>query len=271
MSGAGNDFVVVDRTGSGGLRGLDDPPALARSISDRRSGVGADGLIVLGPPPSGADFTMDYFNADGSTGSLCGNGGRCAAAYMMDRLGRDAVTFHTLGKAYRARRKGRDVVLEMDNPGPLRSGIRLGGPRDAMTGHFIDTGSPHVVIARDGGLPGTREVYELGREIRHHPEFQPSGTNVDFIAAEGEDIIRIRTYERGVEDETRACGTGAVAAAMVYAVLRGGEGERSIGVIPLSGERLVVTFRRSGERFTGVSLEGPAIVTFTGSFDTGPV
>jgi diaminopimelate epimerase len=266
MSGAGNDFVVVDRTGSDGLRGLPEPAALARAMSDRRSGIGADGVIVLGPP-SGADFTMHYFNADGSTGSLCGNGGRCAASYMMERLGRDTVTFHTLGKAYTARRKGNAVVLGMDDPGPLKMGIPLGPGNGGLTGHFIDTGSPHVVIVPEGGLPGSREVFELGKEIRRHPQFQPAGANVDFIAIEGEDIIRIRTYERGVEDETRACGTGAVAAAMVYSVLRGGEGRRSIGVVPLSGERLAVDFNRTGERFTGVSLEGPAVVTFTGTFD----
>jgi diaminopimelate epimerase len=268
MSGAGNDFVVVDRTGAGGLSGLGDPTALVRSLCDRRRGIGADGVIFLGPP-AGADFTMHYFNADGSTGSLCGNGGRCASSYMMGALGRDSVTFHACGREYRADRKGSGIVLGMDDPGPMRLDIPLRAGNADLVGHFIDTGSPHVVVPLEGGLPDTRGVFETGREIRHNPVFQPSGTNVDFIAVEGEDLVRIRTYERGVEDETWACGTGAVASAMVYSALRGGEGDRSIGVIPLSGEKLVVKFHRSGARFTRVSLEGPAVVTFTGSYDVG--
>jgi diaminopimelate epimerase len=268
MSGAGNDFVVVDRTGEGGLSGLSDPPALVRSMCDRRQGIGADGVIFLGPP-SGADFTMHYFNADGSTGSLCGNGGRCASSYMMGRLGRESVTFHACGREYRADRKGGGVVLGMDDPTPIQMEIPLRAGHLDLVGHFIDTGSPHVVIPIVGWLADKRGVFEMGREIRHNPTFQPSGTNVDFIAVEGEDLVRVRTYERGVEDETWACGTGAVASAMVYSVLRGGEGDRSVSVIPLSGETLVVKVHRSGAHFTRVSLEGPAVVTFTGSYDAG--
>jgi diaminopimelate epimerase len=270
MSGAGNDFVVVDRTAGDSLAGIADLPALVRSMSNRRRGIGSDGVIVLGPP-AGADFTMEYFNADGSSGSLCGNGGRCAAAYMMDRLGRDSVSFHACGKAYRAERKGPVVILGMDDPGPLRPAIPLRAGNSDLVGHFIDTGSPHLVILMDETMPDGREVVRIGMELRQLAQFQPSGTNVDFVTVEGGELVRIRTYERGVEDETWACGTGAVAAAMVYSVLRGEDGERSIGVIPLSGEKLVVKFHRSGSRFTGVSLEGPAVVTFTGTFDTGSI
>lgn len=266
MSGAGNDFVVVDRTASGGLSGLPGLPELVRSMCDRRRGIGADGVIVLGPP-AGADFTMEYFNADGSSGSLCGNGGRCASAYMMDRLGRDTVSFHACGREYRAERRGPGVVLGMDDPGPARLGIALRAGDTDLVGHFIDTGSPHLVIIIDAPLPDGAGIVGMGRELRHHAHFQPSGTNVDFVTVEGEDLVRIRTYERGVEDETWACGTGAVAAAMIHSLLRGGEGDRSIGVIPLSGEKLVVRFQRSGAGFSRVTLEGPAVVTFTGSFD----
>ena len=267
MSGAGNDFVVIDRTEDGGLQGLPAMPALVRKMTDRRSGIGADGVIVLGPATA-ADFTMHYFNADGSSGSLCGNGGRCAASLLMDRWGRGEVRFITSGKVYRAKRVDSGILLEMENPGPVRPDLTLRAGANTWKGHFIDTGSPHLVIMTDGGLPERDVVLMAGRELRNHAEFRPSGTNVDFVSVEGEGRLKIRTYERGVEDETWACGTGAVASAIIYALLRGPEGENVISVVPLSSEVLTVRFFRRGSRFSGVSLEGPAAVTFTGIFDS---
>lgn len=266
MSGAGNDFIVVDRLGDATGPGAVSIAAAVPAMCDRRKGIGGDGVIVLSPA-DGADFAMDYYNADGSSGSLCGNGGRCAASYVMDRRRLQDVRFLTCGRLYGARRAGKGVVLEMDDPGPLRKSLVLRTGRGEAVGHFIDTGSPHLVLALDTPMPDARTILETGRELRHHPDFRPSGTNVDFMTVESRDVIRVRTYERGVEDETWACGTGAVASAMVHSVLNGPEGPGFVRVVPLSGDELIVGFTRTGERFTNVTLEGPAVVTFTGTFE----
>jgi diaminopimelate epimerase len=263
MSGAGNDFVLVD--GTPGAIAADWKPVV-RAMCDRRRGIGADGVLLLSPS-TGEDFTMDYFNADGSTGSLCGNGGRCAASYMMEILGRDSVSFRSCGRRYTAVKSGNGVILDMDDPGPPRMNIRLCVGSLDLVGHFIDTGSPHLVLLADTE-PDTEDVVRIGREIRHHQAFAPSGTNVDFVTVGGEGHLGIRTYERGVEAETWACGTGSVAAALVYSILRGKQGAASVTVIPLSGEPLIVRFTRTGSSFANVKLEGPATVTFRGVFDT---
>ena len=266
MSGAGNDFVVVDRMNETAKPGwIPVIPAMC----DRPRGIGADGVILISPAEN-ADFTMDYFNADGSSGSMCGNGGRCASSYMMDLLGRDHVSFLACGRLYRGARSGNGVILDMDDPGLPRMNIPLRPGNVDLLGHFIDTGSPHLILVVDKDGPDAATVLETGRKIRHHPEFSPSGTNVDFITIMGKEEVRIRTYERGVEAETRACGTGAVAAALVYSLLEGEEGTRSVRVTPLSGEILRVGFRRTGMTFTDITLEGPAVVTFRGVYETDP-
>lgn len=262
MSGAGNDFVVIDRPAGR----VPDWTVLVPAICDRRAGIGADGVIIISPA-AGADFTMEYFNADGSTGSLCGNGGRCAASHVMDRLGKGSVSFRTLDRIYHAARVGDGVILELDPPGLPRLNIPL-RVRDAdFVGHFLDTGSPHLVLFGAHGSPGTGHIDDVGRAIRHHPEFRPGGTNVDFVTVAENGDLRIRTYERGVEAETWACGTGAVAAALIHSLLNGVEGEGVVRVMPLSGEFLRVRYRRGGDRFSGVKLEGPARVTFTGTYE----
>ncbi len=235
MSGAGNDFVVVDR-----LEGTPGPAwgSVVPAMCDRRRGIGADGVIIVTPATT-ADFTMEYFNADGSTGSMCGNGGRCASSYLMEILGRSEVSFLACGRPYRAARSVNGVKLQMDDPGPARMHVSLRVRNADLVGHFIDTGSPHLVIVGDIFGRDSRSVVDVGREIRHHEAFSPSGTNVDFVTVEGKDRLIIRTYERGVEDETWACGTGAVAAALVYALLEGGEGSREVRITPLSGETLI--------------------------------
>ena len=265
MSGAGNDFVVVDRmTETAGPEWASIIPAMCH----RRFGIGADGVILITPEPT-ADFTMEYFNADGSSGSMCGNGGRCVAAYMMDRLNRPTVSFQAAGRLYRAERSTNGVKLQMDDPGTVRLHIRLSIGDADILGHFIDTGSPHLVILGHKFGNDARSVVEVGRELRHHADFQPSGTNVDFITATGRDEVTIRTYERGVEDETWACGTGAVAAALIYSLLEGREGPGSVRVTPLSGKTLRVTFRRSGSAFNDIALDGPTVETFAGVYEVG--
>jgi diaminopimelate epimerase len=264
MSGAGNDFVVVDRRSE---RKTADWKGLTPLLCDRRRGVGADGLIVI-RPGSEHDFIMEYYNADGSTGSMCGNGGRCAAAYVLGSTGAERTSFQSCGRIYKAVATQNGILLSMDDPGRPEMEIRIDLPGVDIPGHFIDSGSPHLVLITDSPDFHTVDIRDTGRKIRNLQHFSPGGTNVDFIKIMGEGEIAVRTYERGVEDETWACGTGAVASAIIYVMKHGGEGVQTIGVTPKSGEKLTVNFRKTGGVITDVKLEGPAVMTFTGTFDT---
>jgi len=264
MSGAGNDFVVVDRRGD-----VDriDWKRYAPVLCNRRRGIGADGLIVIRSSPEN-DFTMVYYNADGSTGSLCGNGGRCAAGYVLKSKGRDKTTFDSCGRPYNASATENGIIVSMDNPGRPEMDMKLDIPGVEIPGHFVNTGSPHLVLLTDSPEFEKTDILESGRKIRNAARFAPAGTNVDYVKVTGEGRIAVRTYERGVEDETWACGTGAVASAVIYVMKYGGEGQQSVRVTPKSGETLLVCFRRQGRVITDVSLEGPAVVTFSGTFET---
>jgi len=263
MSGAGNDFVVVDWRDKAETV---DWELLTPLLSDRRMGVGADGLIVIHSSRE-HEFSMEYYNADGSTGSMCGNGGRCASAYVMGATGAGHTNFESCGRVYQAKATKNGIELSMNDPGRLELEIIIDVPGVDLPGHFIDSGSPHLVLFTDTQEFETFDISDSGCKIRHLPHFGPGGTNVDYVKIMGEGHIAVRTYERGVENETWACGTGAVAAAVIYSMKYGGEGERSVRVTPMSGETLLVTFRKTGAVVTDVRLEGPAVITFTGTFD----
>jgi diaminopimelate epimerase len=256
MTGGGNDFILIDNR-----EGRIDADALHRSIPlicRRKLSVGADGLIVL-EHSAKAHFRWRFFNADGSEAEMCGNGGRCAAllAHSLGMAPAD-LTFETLAGIIRARVKGTVVKLTLPSPSDIRLGISLPIDEEEIRVDFINTGVPHAVIfAAD--LKEV-EVVGLGRKIRYHEAFQPSGTNVDFVMV-GQDAIQIRTYERGVEDETLACGTGAVAAAVI-AGLRGLVSS-PITVIPRSGEPLTIYYE-GGAKIQEVSLEGEVRLIYRG-------
>jgi diaminopimelate epimerase len=257
-SGAGNDFVVLDnRT----RRLPEGQAALARALCSRPFGVGADGLLIL-EPSLRADFAMKYYNADGSYGGMCGNGGRCIArfAYLKGMVGR-TMSFEALDHIYRAECIDEGVRLTMRDPGPLEKDVRLTARGSEITGHFIDTGSPHYVILSED--LDSVDVLNLGRSIRQHPRFQPSGTNVDFVKVMAEGALAMRTYERGVEAETLACGTGSVAAASVGVIVLGIKSP--VIIRTRSGERLIVTLARSGDRVVQPVLEGSAHMVFEGT------
>lgn len=264
-SGAGNDFVLVDNF-SGALKL--DFPSFARAVCDRHFGVGADGLLVL-EKSSTADFTMHYFNADGSWGGMCGNGGRCIARFaQMAGIAGPRQRFEALGYVYDADIGPVNVRLGMKNPGPLRNGLKIPVGATTHEASFLDTGAPHVVIfAQD---PAATDVAGIGRAIRNHPLFQPEGTNVNFVRRTGPSSIDLRTYERGVEAETLACGTGSVASALVAAATFGMPSPVSVRV--RSGEDLMVHFTGAPGLWTDVRLEGSAHMLFTGSliFQTNP-
>jgi len=255
-SGAGNDFVLIDNT-SGSLSA--DHSSLAVILCKRHTGIGADGLIVLEKSVK-ADFAMKYYNADGSYGGMCGNGGRCAALFARGTgLAKSKLSFEALDFIYQAEVAGQSVRLTMKNPGPITTRkLRIQSKEFELT--CVDTGSPHVVIF-DPNLENI-DVLGIGREIRVHESFNPHGTNVNFVANELDGEIAYRTYERGVEAETLACGTGAVAVA-IAAHLRKGVGP-PVALRTRSNEKLTVSFQYDGELYINVILDGPAIILFEG-------
>ncbi len=264
VSGAGNDFVLIDNR----EQHLHIEWAeFAEVHCRRRLGIGADGLLVI-EPSERSDFMLQYFNADGSSGSLCGNGARCAAMYMMDSKKLDHVSFQALDHIYHAQRSEHNVRLEMKDPHSLQLEIPLHYSGHDFVGHYVNTGSPHVVIYQDN-LPAllVRELNDIGitpigKAIRFDAKFAPEGTNVNFVSIPSHDIISMRTYERGVEDETLACGTGAVACSVISGIVH--NIPSPVTVRTRGGETLKVHFTREGSNLRDVALEGGAKIVFRG-------
>jgi diaminopimelate epimerase len=261
MSGSGNDFILVDnRTNT---IAPEVAPKLARSLCRRKVSVGADGLILIENDHE-VDFSWRFFNADGSSAEMCGNGGRCVArlANMLGICG-PSLSFRTLAGIIGAEVSGSRVKLQMTAPYDLRLNqeLELNGRR--VTGHFVNTGVPHTIFVLDNPEDlEKQDVVGQGRKVRYHSHFAPAGTNVNFVALLGERAMAIRTYERGVEDETLACGTGATAVAVVGAV----EGivETPVDVHTRSGETLTIYFDADGELPEEVYMEGEATVIYQG-------
>lgn len=255
--GAGNDFILLDlRAG-----GTAPSPATIARLCDRHFGVGADGVLTLSAPTAaGCDCSMRYYNADGSSGEMCGNGGRCFALFAHHLgIGGDRKRFDSIDGIHEAliRRSGPfcgEVELGMIDVERIeRSG----------EGWFLNTGVPHYVEQTDD-LEGT-DVPGRGRRLRYDARF-PEGANVNFVQVAAADEIAVRTYERGVEAETLACGTGSVASALaVHAALR--PEVRRFSVLTRGG-RLEVSFDepRPG-RYTNIRLSGPARKVFDGAYD----
>jgi len=258
MNGAGNDFVMIDnRAGEVRLQ----PEQIVR-ICDRHRGVGADGILLLERGSNGADFRMRYYNRDGGEAEMCGNGARCFARFANKVAGApEKISFQTPAGLIRGELQGELVTLQMTDPKDLRLGIELTANGEKEHGHFINSGVPHVVVP----VSKVEDVDVRGRgsALRHHKEFSPGGANVNFIEKIGARKILLRTYERGVEDETLACGTGVVASALIFAATEKVEGP--ISVIVRSGNELSVGFKRAGDQFTNVTLTGPAEFAFEGT------
>ena len=264
MEGAGNDFVVLDNRF---LRFTDDElAALARQACPRRTGVGADGLLALDEGP-GADFRMRYRNADGSLATMCGNGARCLARFAAraglgtETDGTVSLAFETDGGRYRAQVQGRGAS------GPVQLAVpaaRDYGPGPEGTVR-IWTGTEHAVVFTDD--VAAFDVEGEGRRLRHDPAFAPAGTNVNAVEVVGPARVRVRTYEKGVEAETLACGTGAVASALAAALggrLGPADGARQSVAVEMPGGTLEVGFDGGGENLT---LAGPAETVYEGTLE----
>jgi diaminopimelate epimerase len=261
MHGGGNDFVLIDHRER--FIPEAEQPDFARRVCHRQMGAGADGLILIeaSPTASTANFRWRFYNADGSEPEMCGNGGRCAARFaVLTGIAPAKLSFETLAGTIKAEVKGRLVKLLMAGVGNFILGQNIPLEETTLLGHFLKVGVPHVAVPV-AGLEAA-PVAAWGRAIRFHAMFAPAGTNVNFIRVEGPQTVRIRTYERGVEDETLACGTGAVASALIAARL--GQVVSPVTVHTRGGEALTVYFTPQGEAFTEVFLEGDALVVYQG-------
>lgn len=262
MNGAGNDFVMLDNRD---LRHGLDRAAIAR-LCDRHRGVGADGLIAVEPAQNGADFRMRYYNADGGEAEMCGNGARCFARFASRVAGRNgAITFETMAGVIGARLIGDEVQLAMSAPHSLALGAQLDAAGEKLTVHFLNTGVPHAIVFVEN-LEKT-DIVRLGSALRYHAHFAPKGTNANFIGRLADGSIAIRTYERGVEGETLACGTGVTAAALIFARLHGAPSPVRVKV--RGGDTLSVGFENDGDAWRNVTLTGPADFVFDGEVAVG--
>lgn len=260
MHGAGNDFILVDD------RALTFPAgdrAWLAGMAHRRTGVGSDGFLLL-QPSSQADFRMRFFNPDGGEADMCGNGARCAArlAYDLGAAGAD-MRIETGAGLLRAEIRGPNVLLHMTAPHDWRLGRALTVDGRTFAYGFVNSGVPHTVIE----TPDLEQadVQGLGARIRRHADFAPAGTNVNFIRVIGPRALRIRTYERGVEAETLACGTGIVAAALVAGRL--GRVTPPVRVTSAGGDELEVAYTLTAGGADRVTLLGPAVHVFQGRLE----
>jgi len=258
MSGSGNDFILIDNR-----RGTIDAAAgadLARRLCARGFSVGADGLILIERSRE-ADFSWRFFNADGSEPAMCGNGGRCAARFaFLKGIAPARMRFMTGAGLISAEVKGDRVKLQLPLPSGFRERVAVAVKGPGVAPGFLVVGVPHAVLH----YPELEQVpiAEWGRALRHDPAFGPAGANVNFFRVEGSRRLRVRTYERGVEAETMACGTGSVATALVAAAA--GLVKSPVTVVTRGGEELLVHFRRRGGEYGEVFLEGKADVVYEG-------
>lgn len=264
MNGAGNDFIVLDnRHGALTL----DAQFIAR-LCDRHRGVGADGLLLVEPAMGNADFRMRYYNRDGGEAEMCGNGARCFGRFARQFLpDRDTLTFETMAGPISAQFVDDLVRIGMGEPKDLelREMLELNGRTYEV--HSVNTGVPHAVLFVDD--IDSVDLPLLGAGIRYHERFSPKGTNVNLVQIKGPQRIAIRTYERGVEGETLACGTGVVACALVHHELHAET--VPISVLVKGGDTLEVDFDILAGAYANVTLTGPADFVFEGMIDLSEI
>ncbi|MCE9615422.1 MAG: diaminopimelate epimerase [Lentisphaerae bacterium] len=262
MHGASNDFILVDDR-AGTFPAADR--AWLAGLGQRRTGIGSEGIILIQPSAT-AHFRMRFFNPDGSEVEMCGNGARCVAR-LAHEIGAapSRMTIDTVAGQLQAEVAGETVRLAMTAPADWRLNRTLVVEGETLRYGFVNSGVPHVVVevADLAACP----VVRWGRAIRRHADFAPAGTNANFISVTGPSALRIRTYERGVEDETLACGTGIVAAALVAA--RHGRVQPPVAVTAASGDVLRVEFQLMSDGARNVILEGPAVHVFRGEMEYG--
>ena len=256
MNGSGNDFILMDNRD--GRINDEEMSFLVERVCRRRESVGADGVIFVTGSDQ-YDFGWRFFNADGGEVEMCGNGGRCVSRFAyLNGIADSKMTFETLAGPVEAEVKGRCVKVLMPKPTGLSMDLDLGPLDGWKTVDFINTGVPHVVVSVDD-LPN-HPVREQGRTIRFHSLFAPEGTNVNFMRIAGPDLIEVRTYERGVEDETLACGTGAIACALIASIRE--KVSSPVEAKTRGGEKLTIHFNKEDMFFNQPWLEGNTSIVY---------
>ncbi|NGP86769.1 diaminopimelate epimerase [Fodinibius halophilus] len=264
MHGAGNDFVVFDN------RKLqlseEDIASLAPDICDRKFGVGSDGILALSiPQKPEADYTMIYRNPDGSNAGMCGNGARCIALFAYS-LGFDAThTFNVHNQVYQAKIISEDTVSISF---PMEASISEQQINERRL-YQIHTGTEHIVTTvEEADLKKSDLLKKQGKKLRYHEHFQPKGTNVNFICGTNSKSLELQTYERGVEDLTLACGTGAIASALAWHHIQKQHQPNAKYQVKTEGGTLNIhfSFDRNTNTYSNIKLEGPAHFVFKGTF-----
>jgi diaminopimelate epimerase len=262
MVAAGNDFVLIDNRKP--LTTERNLYIWAKAMCDRKYGAGADGLLVWEKSKT-ADARMRIFNADGSEAEMCGNGSRCFAFFIKDKIRKNNLAIATKAGIVQAQIRGDNVRVNLTDPKEVKFEIPIKVSGRTLRVNFINTGVPHTVIFVQG-LENI-DVERLGRQIRFHKRFAPKGTNVNFVEVISPDLIRIRTYERGVEAETLACGTGSTASALIAAAKSKEMNQEKIDVLTKGGEILKIYFKNRRNKFKDVWLEGRATIVYKGVYN----
>lgn len=268
-TGAGNDFILIDDRKNGKFSLT---PEMIRAICDRRFGIGADGILHI-IPDSGLDFDLEYYNSDGTGGMLCGNGARCALSYMYTNnlIKNHTARFSSAGLLYSGSQIGEDnYKFRFREPAFVMNKFEVRISGRTVSGLFTDNGARHFVLdfnsIADAFMLNDIKFNEFsanlyGRELRYSQEFMPEGANINFVHIEkGKNYIR--TYEKGVESETLACGTGSVAAAFFLNL--NCHIESPVALVTKSGESLTVSFNKINNSFEDIYLAGPAKKVFEG-------
>ena len=260
LSGAGNDFVIINNLNQVVNSTDSEFMNFVTKVCQRRMSVGADGVLLV-EPTEDVDFRMRYFNADGGEVETCGNGARCISKFAyLNGIVSEQMRFLTNAGVYEAEIVSDNVKVRMSDPTDIRINVPLRLEDGVHNVGFANSGVPHVVFFVDD-LEGT-DVFDLGQQTRYHNDFKPAGTNANFIRIHSQELIEIRTYERGVENETLACGTGSIASAIVSATL--GKVQSPVSVKTASGVVLKIHFDLENEEAKNVYLEGDARVIFAG-------
>lgn len=262
MNGAGNDFVVIDNRD---LRYQLDKEEIAR-LCDRHRGVGADGLLAVEPAENGADYKFRYYNADGGEAEMCGNGARCFARFCasLEEKTPDSLSFETVVGILSAEIIGDQVRIAMGALFDLELNAPVKIPDFSAPVHHLNTGVPHAVAFVDE--LENLDIAKHGGALRRHLHFAPKGANANFVEILAPDHLRVRTFERGVENETLACGTGITACALIHHLLHDAESPVKIEVA--GGDTLEIGFESTGDgNFKNVTLLGPADFVFHGTLE----
>jgi len=268
MTGAGNDFIIIDRE----LNFVDITKEDIKLLCDRKYGIGADGLIIIhNSDDAKCAFSVDFYNSDGSSGMLCGNGARCSLRYanLIGRIGKHEVNFKFSDRIYRGIVPNSNDIVKfyIDDEIYFEEVRNFEFENYNLNGAYFDVGTQHLVLDFDNfsdkySTIDDIPVFVYGRSLRYHQKFQPKGVNVNFIQ-QSSDAFKIRTYERGVEDETLACGTGSISSALYLGLFK--NFQPPIKMITRSKEELVVDFQIINDKLLkNISLTGPAKYVFTG-------